>query len=285
MARRRPRHRAPADRRFAERAVVAADALSASAGSLLVRGRRSFFVGFSTAWNALVTRADVKAGRARADHRRGGGVGLAAVIVAAHLGAEVVAAASSEAKREAARAAGARHVIDSAAPDFDKQVMEATGGHGADVIYDPVGMAPLTLVRSAAFAARILIIGFTGGAIPDWPANRVLLKCISLIGVRAGEWSRQFTHVRGEENAALLSRARGRRAEAACVAAVRAGRCGAGAAGARRPQAIGRMVVVPSQPPCAMRSVSAWRRTVSSDARGRTRRKASLTLPDFPRHV
>lgn len=192
---------------FAERAVVAADALSPLPEALSFEEGASFFVGFSTAWNALVTRANVRKGERVLITGAAGGVGLAAVTLAVHLGAEVVAAASSAEKREAARAAGAAHVVDSNAPDFDKQVMAATGGHGADVIYDPVGMAPLTLVRSAAFAARILIIGFTGGTIPDWPANRVLLKCISLIGVRAGEWSRHFTHVRPEETAALLARA------------------------------------------------------------------------------
>ena len=192
---------------FAEHAVVGAGALSRLPAAFSFEEGASFFVGFSTAWNALVTRTNVKPGERVLVTGAGGGVGLAAVTVAAHLGAEVVAAASTSEKRAAAAHAGAAHVIDSGAPDFDKQVMAATGGHGADVIYDPVGMAPLTLVRSAAFAARILIIGFTAGAIPDWPANRVLLKCISLIGVRAGEWSRQFTHVRGEETAALLERA------------------------------------------------------------------------------
>lgn len=192
---------------FAERAVVAADCLSPLPEALTFDEGASFFVGFSTAWNALVTRANVRKGERVLITGAAGGVGLAAVTLAVHLGAEVIAAASSAEKREAARAAGAMHVVDSNAPDFDKQVMAATGGHGADVIYDPVGMAPLTLVRSVAFAARILIIGFTGGSIPDWPANRVLLKCISLIGVRAGEWSRHFPHVRPEETAALLARA------------------------------------------------------------------------------
>lgn len=230
---------------FAERAVVAADLLSPLPAALSFEEGASFFVGFSTAWNALVTRGNVRKGERVLITGAAGGVGLAAVIVAAHLGAEVVAAASSEAKREAARAVGARHVIDSNAPDFDRQVKEATGGHGADVIYDPVGMAPLTLVRSAAFGARILIIGFTGGAIPDWPANRVLLKCISLIGVRAGEWSRQFTHVRGEENAALLARAE----TGALKPRVTQRFALADAAQALRAladrQAIGRMVIVP----------------------------------------
>ena len=192
---------------FAERAVVMSDALSRLPETFSFEEGATFFVGFSTAWNGLVTRAAIKPGERVLITGAGGGVGLAAVTLAAHLGAQVVAAASSEAKRDAARNAGAAHAIDTLAPDFDKQVQAATDGRGADVIYDPVGLPPLTLVRSAAFAARILIIGFTGGTIPEWPANRVLLKCISLIGVRAGEWSRQFTHVRGEETEALLAHA------------------------------------------------------------------------------
>ena len=192
---------------FAEQAVVAEDALSRLPEAFSFEEGATFFVGFSTAWNALVTRANLRAGERVLIIGAAGGVGLAAVRVAVHLGAEVVAAASTQAKRDATLAAGAAHALDSGAPDFVEQVRAVTGGQGCDVIYDPVGMAPLTLVRCAAFAARVLIIGFTGGTIPDWPANRVLLKCIALIGVRAGEWSRQFPQVRPQETAALLERA------------------------------------------------------------------------------
>ena len=192
---------------YAERAVVGADAIYPLPDAFSFEEGATFFVGFSTAWNALVTRAKLREGERILITGAAGGVGLAAVSVAAHLGAEVVAAASTPAKRDAALKAGAAHALDSGAPDFAERVQKATGGRGADVIYDPVGMPPLTLVRSAAFAARILIIGFAGGAIPDWPANRVLLKCISLIGVRAGEWSRKFPDVKPVETAALLERA------------------------------------------------------------------------------
>lgn len=195
------RHRTGA---FAEQAVVPHSALMPLPEALSFEEGASFFVGFITAWHALVTRGGVRPGERVLITGAGGGVGLAAVTIAAHLGAHVVAAASTAEKRAAAREAGAVATIDSGADDLAAQVQAATGGHGADLIYDPVGFPPLTLLRAAAFGARVLIIGFTGGAIPDWPANRVLLKCVALIGVRAGEWSRQFPHVGPGETAQLL---------------------------------------------------------------------------------
>jgi NADPH2:quinone reductase len=230
---------------FAEQAVVGQEALSPLPNIYSFEEGATFFVGFSTAYNALVTRGQVRAGERVLVTGAGGGVGLAAVALAAHLGAIVVAAASSAEKRAAAKAAGAAHVVDSHARDFDAQVRAATGGLGADVIYDPVGMTPLTMIRCAAFAARILIIGFTGGTIPDYPANRVLLKCVSLIGVRAGEWSRHFTPVRGAETEALLTLA----GKGAIRPHVTRRFALADAASALRAladrQAIGRMVIVP----------------------------------------
>jgi NADPH2:quinone reductase len=229
---------------FAEQAVVPQGALVASPAALSFEEGATFFVGFSTAYNALVTRAGLRAGEHVLVTGAAGGVGLAAVSLAAHLGAQVVAVASSEEKRAAAKAAGAAHALDSRAADLDMQVQAATAGRGCDVIYDPVGMAPLTLIRCAAFAARILVVGFAGGTIPDWPANRVLLKCASLIGVRAGEWSRKLPVAREQETQALLALA-----EAGLKPRVTRRFALADAAAALNAlasrQAIGRLVIVP----------------------------------------
>ena len=82
--------------------------------------------------------------------------------------------------------------------DFVKQT---TGGHGADVIYDPVGGDVFDeSVRCIAFNGRLLVIGFTSGRIPSVSVNMPLIKGFSVMGVRAGEYGRQFPE-KGRENA------------------------------------------------------------------------------------
>ncbi|HEX6865654.1 MAG TPA: zinc-binding dehydrogenase, partial [Caulobacteraceae bacterium] len=84
---------------------------------------------------------------------------------------------------------------------FREAVKEITGGRGADVIYDPVGGDVFDeSVRCIAFDGRLLVIGFTSGRIPTISVNMPLIKGFSVIGVRAGEYGRQFPE-KGRENA------------------------------------------------------------------------------------
>jgi NADPH:quinone reductase len=134
----------------------------------------------------------------------GGGSGLAAVDVARGLGARVIAAASSDEKRAAARAAGAEHAIDY--DDLKVRVRELTGG-GANVVVDPVGGAAADgALRSLAEYGRYCVLGFASGAIPHLPANIVLLRNRSVIGVDWGDWAR----ARPAEAAGLVSDLLGR---------------------------------------------------------------------------
>jgi NADPH:quinone reductase len=121
----------------------------------------------------------------------GGGIGLAAVDVARSLGARVIAAASSQAKRAAAIAAGANVAVDYQAEDLKARVREITDG-GADLVIDPVG-DPFAepALRSLCECGRYLVIGFAGGSIPRLPLNRVLIGNRMLIGVDWGAWSQQ----------------------------------------------------------------------------------------------
>jgi NADPH2:quinone reductase len=107
------------------------------------------------------------------------------------LGASVIAAASTQEKREAALAQGADHAIDYADGAFREHVKALTGGRGADVIFDPVGgdVFDESLHCIAPFG-RLLVIGFAGGRIASVPSNYALLKQISIVGVRAGEYGR-----------------------------------------------------------------------------------------------
>jgi NADPH2:quinone reductase len=119
----------------------------------------------------------------------GGGIGLAAVDLAKQLGATVIAAASSDEKLAAATAAGADATINYETEDLKTRARELSGG-GVDIVVDPVGdrFADPAL-RALTWMGRFLVIGFAGGAIPNLPANQVLLNNRSLIGVDWGAWT------------------------------------------------------------------------------------------------
>jgi NADPH2:quinone reductase len=122
----------------------------------------------------------------------GGGVGLATIDVACALGARVIGAASSDAKRAAARAAGAAAVIDTTREDLKGRVREFAGGSGIDVVLDPVGGALAEpALRALGYLGRYLVIGFAAGVIPRLPLNQVLLRNRAIVGVDWGAWAMQ----------------------------------------------------------------------------------------------
>ncbi len=146
----------------------------------------AFMVATSTATNALLQRGRLLPGETLLVHGAGGGVGLAAVEVGKILGATVIATASSADKLELARRKGADHLINYAEINFAKRVMQITNEKGADVIFDPVGGDVFDQsVRCIAWGGRLLVIGFASGRISELAANQALLKCFSLVGVRA----------------------------------------------------------------------------------------------------
>ncbi len=142
---------------------------------------------------ALRERARLAEGETVLVHGAAGGVGTAAVQLAAAWGARVLAVVSSEAKAEVARAAGADEVLP--AEGFRRAVAELTGGRGVDVVVDPVGGDRFTdSLRSLAPGGRLLVIGFTAGSIPEVKVNRLLLNNVSVVGVGWGAW---WTHPHG----------------------------------------------------------------------------------------
>ena len=130
----------------------------------------------------------------------GGGMGLAAVAMAKALGAHVVAAASDEAKLAAARAAGADETVRIARGACDLSAFKER----IDVVFDPVGgaLAPAALA-TLAWGGRYLVIGFVGGFPPPVATNRLLLRGIEIIGVRAGEQGRRDPAAAARARAAL----------------------------------------------------------------------------------
>jgi NADPH2:quinone reductase len=144
----------------------------------------AFPVVFGTSHLALWHRARLRAGETLVVHGASGGVGLTAVAIGKQLGATVIATANGPEKLQVARAHGADHLIDSGQEDLRTRIKEFTDGRGADVVYDPVGGELFTAsLRSIAFEGRILIIGFAGGAVPQIPANHLLVKNVDVIGV------------------------------------------------------------------------------------------------------
>lgn len=144
---------------------------------------------YLTSWHGLVDRGQLSAGERVLVLGAAGGVGLAAVEIAAALGAEVVAAASTDDKLALCREHGATHTINYRTGDLGKE-LKALGG--VDVVYDPVGgeMSELALRRLRP-NGRHLVIGFAAGTIPKIPLNLTLLKQCQIVGVAWGAWAMQ----------------------------------------------------------------------------------------------
>lgn len=206
----------------------------------------SFLVAAQTAYHALVQRAALAAGETLLVHGAAGGVGLAAVELGKHLGARVIATASSEEKRAAARERGADETIDYTAEDFVERVRASTDGAGADVIFDPVGGEVLVQsLRAVAWNGRILVVGFAGGTIPALAANRILLKSCSVIGVRAGEMARREPALAKAATTALLALAEQGLLRPHISATLPLARFADGMRSLMGRQAIGRVVLLP----------------------------------------
>jgi len=197
------RHRPPGG--YADEAVLRPAVLHPlPAGFTYVEGA-TFFVGYHTAYHALVQRGRLEPGQVLLVHGAAGGVGLGAVEIGKLLGATVIATGSSDEKLAVVQARGADHVINYSREDFREKVKALTDDRGADVIYDPVGGDVFDQsLRCIAFGGRLLVIGFAGGRIPALPANLALLKGCAVVGVRAGENGRHHPEVSRANQQALL---------------------------------------------------------------------------------
>jgi NADPH2:quinone reductase len=176
---------------YAEEVVVTPSQLTPLPSTFDYAEGATFLAAHGTAHHALVDRGQIKPGEVLLVHGAGGGVGLAAVEIGKLLGATVIAAASSQAKLDVARARGAEHGILYGAEPFKDAVKRITEGKGADVVFDPVGGDIFEQsLRCIGWGARLLVIGFTGG-IGVAKTNLVLIKGASVLGVRAGEAARR----------------------------------------------------------------------------------------------
>lgn len=174
---------------FAEQVVAPAENVFALADGIDPVVAAGFPIAYGTSHLGLKHRAALQPGETLLVHGAAGGVGLTAVEIGKRLGATVIATATGEEKLAVAKRAGADHLIDSRAADLRDQVKALTDGHGADVVYDPVG-GPLfdATLRATAQGGRILLVGFASGEVPQIPANILLVKNIAAIGFAWGAY-------------------------------------------------------------------------------------------------
>jgi NADPH:quinone reductase len=142
---------------------------------------------YHTAWFSLKLRGRLEAGQTVLVHGAAGGVGTASLQVAKGLGARTIAVVSTDAKEAVAREAGADEVVRSDG-DWKDQAKELSGG-GVDVVLDPVGGDRFTdSLRSLREEGRLVVVGFTGGSIPEVKVNRLLLNNTEVIGAGWGAY-------------------------------------------------------------------------------------------------
>ncbi len=189
---------------FSDYAVTPAAALRRKPERFSFAQAAAFGTAYITAYVSLVRRAQAEPGEWVLVHGAAGGVGLAAVDMAKAMGCKVIAASASDDKLAVVAAEYAPDAVVNVTGGFRERVKEITGGRGADVIYDPVGGDVFDeSVRCIAFNGRLLIVGFTSGRIPTVSVNMPLIKGFSVMGVRAGEYGRQFPE-KGRENTAAI---------------------------------------------------------------------------------
>lgn len=189
---------------FAEEVAVPARAVHPMPDALDFAEGACLMVAASTAYHALVDRGRLAAGQILVVHGATGGVGMAAVDLARHLGARVIATGGDMAKLDALAARGADAVVATPGEDFPHRLADAVGPDGADLVFDAVGGdlfdASLPLLRPGG---AVLVVGFAAGRIPAVTGDLVQAREIAVIGLRAGEAARRDP-ARGARNAGAI---------------------------------------------------------------------------------
>ncbi|MEU9559152.1 NADPH:quinone oxidoreductase family protein [Streptomyces fumanus] len=172
---------------FAEYTLAHTAALLPAPEALDDARAAALHIGYQTGWFGLHRRARLEAGETLLVHAAAGGVGSAAVQLGKAAGATVIGVVGGPEKAAVARELGCDLVIDRKSEDVIATVKEATGGRGADVIYDPVGGTAYTQsTKVVAFEGRIVVVGFASGTIPSAALNHALVKNYAVLGLHWG---------------------------------------------------------------------------------------------------
>ncbi|MFI1808986.1 NADPH:quinone oxidoreductase family protein [Streptomyces sp. NPDC020422] len=168
-------------------AVADAGALLPAPEALDDAEAAALHIAYQTGWFGLHRRAALKEGETLLVHAAAGGVGSAAVQLGKAAGATVIGVVGGPDKAAVARELGCDAVVDRSTEDVVAAVKEATGGRGADVIYDPVGGAAYQQsAKLVAFEGRIVVVGFASGTVPAPALNHALVKNYSILGLHWG---------------------------------------------------------------------------------------------------
>ncbi len=191
---------------FAQYTLAAADGVFPVPDAMSFRAASALHITYQTGYLGLHRRAQLQSGETLLVHAGAGGVGSAAIQLGLAAGARVIATAGGAQKVEVCRSLGAHVAVDYRSHDLVDAVKDATGGRGADVVYDPVGGD--TFDRSTkciAFEGRILVVGFTGGRFADARTNHVLIKNYSVVGVHWGMYNLMNPRLVREQHDALVA--------------------------------------------------------------------------------
>jgi NADPH2:quinone reductase len=182
---------------MAEELALEAQRLVKIPDSMPFEDAAAFIMTYGTSWHALKDRANLQPGQSLLVLGAAGGVGLAAVELGRAMGANVIAAASSQEKVDLCLSRGATSGVVYPKGPFDRDgqkalgalFKDAVGPNGADVIYDAIGDAYAEpALRSIAWEGKYLVVGFAAGEIPKIPLNLALLKGCDIVGVFWGAW-------------------------------------------------------------------------------------------------
>ena len=190
---------------FAEYALMDTDNAWPVPDSMSDEKAAALYLTYQTGYVGLHRRANIRAGDWLLVHAGAGGVGTAAIQLGKAVGAKVIATAGGARKTQVCKELGADHVIDYTADDFVPMVKELTAGHGADVIYDPVGGDVFDKsTKCIAFEGRLVVVGFTSGRIPEAKANHLLVKNYSVVGLHWGLYRKYEPSIFGQVHGELV---------------------------------------------------------------------------------
>ncbi len=150
-----------------------------------------FLIAYLTGWLGLVTRGKMERGEWLAVLGAAGGTGSAAIQIGRALGGRVIAVVGGPEKAEYCRGLGAEYTVDHHTEPVGDRLREITGGHGADLVYDPVGGTPaIDSIPGIANEGRLLAVGFASGESRHPSARDVLRPNCSIVGVFTGAYDR-----------------------------------------------------------------------------------------------
>jgi NADPH2:quinone reductase len=189
---------------YAERMVAKELGCTHLPAGVLFEAGATFRHSYGTAYYALVDRAQAQPGELLFVTGAAGGLGLAAVDLASHLGLRVIAGVGRDSKAAIVRSYGALEVVNYGKEDLRERIKSLTDGEGLDICFENVGgMIFEQTARLMKWGGRLMPIGFTGGQIPSVPMNLPLLKNYSIVGVFSGAWASKFPEEAARMNNAI----------------------------------------------------------------------------------